>query len=383
MVRKKRHFLCIILGCFASLAAYTQITRNFGDVRIHGNAQLGFYSSFQNDGMLTGNSGLMGFYGSNTLQLSGAQSPSVFNLEIANENGLYLDLPIIVNNNMNFIYGDIVTDRDQPYNYLDFATPTLYVGASDFSKVNGYIEVTTDSESYLFPTGDETFLRPLAVRNVSSNTILKCAYFFNDPSISISSSVSAEIMAINQYEFWKLDGEGPLEITLGWDDRSSISELTSDLSSLTVVGYHREKNEWVDLGAFEATGTLALGFVSSGQLIPDQYEAFTLGITKERADKKAIIDEGRYLVTPNDDGINDFLYIPALENYESNRVLIYNRYGRKVFEMEDYSNEFNGVYNLNGPVINRNAGLPTGVYFYIAYLIDEKISLQGYLYLNR
>ena len=383
MIRKKPLFLCIILACFASLSAYAQTTRNFGDAQIHGAAQLGFYSSVQNDGMLTADSGLMGFYGNNSLELYGTQSPSIFDLEIANEKGLYLDLPIIVNNNMNFIYGDIRTHRDQPSNYLNLAINTLYQGESNFSKVDGFIEATMDSESYLFPIGDDKFLRPLAVNTVSSNTTLKCAYFFNNPGISISNSLNTEIIDINTYEFWKLDGDSPLEITIGWDERSSISELTTDLTNLTVVGYHKENKEWVDLSAFETTGSIEMGFITSGELIPDEYEAFTFGITETSGERRKIIKGGRFLVTPNGDGINDFLNIPILEDYKSNKVLVFNRYGQKVFELENYTNEFNGMYTLNMPALNRSAGLPTGVYFYIAYLTKEKKSLQGYLYLNR
>ena len=371
----------MFLLCFGNLYTYGQTTRNFGKAEIHGNAKIGFYSSVQNDGMLTGNSGLVGLYGNTPFSFSGSFIPHLYDLEIAHEESVFLNVPIEVDNNINFIYGNITTDRNTPTDYLDLSANSFYEGASDFSKVDGFIQSTFTGD-YIFPVGDAFYLRPLAA-STTENSVLKCAYFFDNPNISISDNYSASVLAINPNEFWELYGEPQIEITIGWDERSLISELTSDLSNLTIVGYDKEKQEWVDLGSIETNGTTATGFITSGQFVPNEYQAFTFGLVENSGIKKSIINAGRYLVTPNGDGINDFLHIPDLENYESNLVQIFNRYGRKVFELENYKDEFIGIYNLNALTINKNYGLPEGVYFYVVNLTAEKIRLQGYLYLTR
>ncbi|MFO8129783.1 MAG: gliding motility-associated C-terminal domain-containing protein [Bacteroidales bacterium] len=57
--------------------------------------------------------------------------------------------------------------------------------------------------------------------------------------------------------------------------------------------------------------------------------------------------------TPNGDGINDHFEIKKLENYISNEIVIYNRWGSKVYERSNYNNEWDG------------GNLDDGVYFYV------------------
>ena len=63
------------------------------------------------------------------------------------------------------------------------------------------------------------------------------------------------------------------------------------------------------------------------------------------------------LFTPNGDGMNDYWYIPDLEEYGNIKVTVYNRYGQKVYESESYKNDWDGTWNGN-PV-------PSASYYYI------------------
>ncbi len=58
--------------------------------------------------------------------------------------------------------------------------------------------------------------------------------------------------------------------------------------------------------------------------------------------------------TPNADGINDLFEIKNLEHYPNAQIVIYNRWGAKVFEHTDYYNNW-----WDG------AGAPDGTYFYV------------------
>jgi gliding motility-associated-like protein len=59
------------------------------------------------------------------------------------------------------------------------------------------------------------------------------------------------------------------------------------------------------------------------------------------------------VITPNGDGFNDYLTIPNIEYYPNSSMVIYNRWGKKVFESTNYSNEWDGD------------GLADGVYYFV------------------
>jgi gliding motility-associated-like protein len=63
--------------------------------------------------------------------------------------------------------------------------------------------------------------------------------------------------------------------------------------------------------------------------------------------------------TPNGDGVNDNYEIPYLYRYISSELIVYNRYGERVFSEKNYSGGWDG------------GKLPDGVYFYI-------LKCQGY-----
>ncbi len=381
-IKLKNKYLLFFIQFIFMNTVLAQIVRNFGTFEVHNNAQLGLYSSFQNDNTFFASSGLIGFYGNNLLSLTGSSIPEVYDFEIANEQGLFLDIPIVIQNNMNFIYGNIFTDRNQPLNFLELSEDAFYQGQSDFSKVDGFVQSTVNG-SHVFPIGDEFYLRPLSAEVNEESVVLKAAYFFENPRNLFSNSENFlnDNTEINQNEFWKLQGDTSVAVTLSWNQRSSINEFVDQIQNLTVVGFHKETEQWLDLGATEITGALTEGFIRSELFIPNGYETITLGSTSES--NEVIHNLGNFLLTPDGDGINDFFYIPELENYKNNRMQIFDRNGLKVFDQKNYTAEFGGTYTLNIPTLNKGKGLPTGVYFYIVDLTDEKLSFQGFLYIKR
>ena len=48
------------------------------------------------------------------------------------------------------------------------------------------------------------------------------------------------------------------------------------------------------------------------------------------------------VMTPNGDGYNDNLIFNYAQFYEQNHLVVYDRWGRKVFETENYKNDWNG-----------------------------------------
>ncbi|WP_277014767.1 DUF7507 domain-containing protein [Flavobacterium lindanitolerans] len=94
------------------------------------------------------------------------------------------------------------------------------------------------------------------------------------------------------------------------------------------------------------------------------------------------------VVTPNNDGSNEFLYIGGLGCYPDNKVEIFNRWGVVVYETSGYNNNdkaFRG-YSEGRVTVNKSEGLPDGTYFYILKYKKQDGTVReksGYLYLSR
>lgn len=87
------------------------------------------------------------------------------------------------------------------------------------------------------------------------------------------------------------------------------------------------------------------------------------------------------VVTPNGDDVHDFLKIGNIINFPNNQVIIYNRWGDKVFELNGYNNMekiFNGISNVGG-----NKELDTGNYYYAIDKKDGSKKETGFLLLKR
>lgn len=357
---------------------------NQGNLRIHENGQMGFHTNLINDGVIDDNVGLAGFYSDvNTLDVSGAFAATFFDTEFMVSNGLQLSTSLSVANNANFISGNVVTDRAQPDRMLNFLQNGFSAGESDMSKVDGYASVT-DQQNFTFPVGDAAQLRPLIMNSNGTNSLAKCAYFLEDPN---SPSTFAQnfntntkppsIGDISTTEFWRLEGNIASTISISWNARSNIGALTEDPNTIIAVGWSKATGQWQSLGG-TGTGDLVQGFAMSGSFIPDDYEIITFaagGIPSE------LLTLDNYLVTPNGDGANDVLEFPELELSPNNHMRIFNRDGLKVFDQQNYTNEFSGFSNVNNFVVSRNEGLPSGVYFYIISMEDLGLDFQGFLYL--
>jgi gliding motility-associated-like protein len=83
------------------------------------------------------------------------------------------------------------------------------------------------------------------------------------------------------------------------------------------------------------------------------------------------------ILTPNDDGINDYWVIKNIDLYPNNAVRIFDRDGRMVYSKLGYDNSWNGMFN--------GFPLPEDTYYYVLYLDSNKgkETLKGYISLVR
>jgi gliding motility-associated-like protein/uncharacterized repeat protein (TIGR01451 family) len=93
-------------------------------------------------------------------------------------------------------------------------------------------------------------------------------------------------------------------------------------------------------------------------------------------------------VSPNGDGANDVFYIRGLDCYPDNSVEIFNRWGVRVFERNQYNNvdrSFKGI-SEGRVTVNQSEELPDGTYYYVLKYKDftgNAHQKAGYLYINR
>jgi len=79
--------------------------------------------------------------------------------------------------------------------------------------------------------------------------------------------------------------------------------------------------------------------------------------------------------SPNNDGINDNWDINELITYPNCTVMIYDRYGQKVYQSIGYPKPWNGTYN--------GTPLPQGTYYYIIDLKDGRPPVAGWVLIVR
>jgi len=382
----KDKFLLLALISFGFISAQEAV-HNFGTIRLHDNAKMGFHMDLTNDGIFYDNLGMVGFYNSQVpLTVSGSSIPTFFDTEIMVDYDLYLDIGIGVVNNSNFISGNVITPTSDPLTYLNIVDDAFYIGSSDPNKIVGYAGMT-NKENFVFPIGDVTRLRPLTLSSLAINAVASCAYFYEDPNIASTFSTffdtaqkSSEDLIISTFEFWDLEGTIPSNVTLSWDSNSMISSFVEDLNNIRVVGWSKSLDEWIDLGNTDQSGGMTNGTVTSDIFVPIDYEIITLGHNLGSTSSN-IVDLGNFYLSPNADGMNDQLIIEGLDLSPNNNLKIFNRYGALVYTKKNYLNEFDGHANVD-MVVKRPDGLAAGIYFYTIEMYDMKQIHQGFLYIS-
>lgn len=82
--------------------------------------------------------------------------------------------------------------------------------------------------------------------------------------------------------------------------------------------------------------------------------------------------ESPNILSINNDGKNDSFIIKKLENYPNTTLIIFNRWGKKIYETSDYQNDWKGTTN-NGTAVK------AGVYYYVLSNDTWKEGVKGNL----
>jgi len=85
--------------------------------------------------------------------------------------------------------------------------------------------------------------------------------------------------------------------------------------------------------------------------------------------------------SPNADGVNDVFFIRGIDRFPANSILIFNRWGNRIFEASPYINTWDGK-STAGLSLGAD-DLPVGTYFYLLDLGNGSDVLKGTIYLTR
>lgn len=356
---------------------------NTGNLKIHSDGQVGFHTNFINDGVSDNNEGFTGFYNrTKSLTISGLNEPSFNDFEVAVDDDLNLEVTTIVRGILDFSSGRVTTPRDSPSVNLDFRNDAIYTGETDDKYIDGYAFTQTDLD-FTFPVGDRFRLRPISITAAENGSFL-AAYFYENPN---TPSTFSEVFRTDRYEsvlsiistqeFWHLDGDQQTNATLTWNVLSNVRFLASNLDHLRVVGFNKTEQQWIDLGNINTSGTFIEGEITSEPFIPSNYEILTIGSVL--AGNRSI--SGFNIITPNGDGLNDFLVFEGVITNPNNKLTIVNRWGKPVYTKVSYDNSFNGI-SQGSDVVQKGVALPVGTYYYVLELKGEE-DVIGPIYINR
>lgn len=272
--------------------------------------------------------------------------------------------------------GKIKTARTGSKGYLNFVTGSSWVGASDENFVDGYVRVY-HKEPFIFPIGDNNKFRPVAISGGAKTT---AAYYAESPTTrtnELPAEDSKTLERISNREYWDIGGSKPVKITFTWDATSNIANITGgSLKNLKVIGWTGEQWKVIDSGTNElekvvinqlniqGKPSLNQGMITTEELIPDDYEFFTLGATTGEAEIRSIEDfNSQFTMYPNP--VQEELFVDLTKMAGKKGLLkIYNLYGQLVQERAydsasenlqvfDASNMDNGMYKLHIKIDNK------------------------------
>ncbi|EKB05834.1 MULTISPECIES: gliding motility-associated C-terminal domain-containing protein [Myroides] len=289
-------------------------------------------------------------------------------------------------------FKDGIIKVDSLVGMLTFHQGAKALHPTDKSHAEGYVE-KIGNEEFQYPKGDKglyRYARITAPENVKD--AYQGKYNLDDKDFfRARSAKSGVINLLDEREYWTVDkgrdnSKGDIMLTLSWDERTTPKELlVNPEKDLHIVRWDAKQQLWVDEGGVVDVEKKEITTPTSVK----GYGFFTLATVK--ADLILDGDIVIYnLVTPDEDGKNDYFIIDNINRFPNNTVEIYNRWGVKVFDTHNYDsagNVFRG-YSDGRVTISKNEKLPTGAYFYIVtYEYKDKhgsrmIKKSGYLQLE-
>ena len=353
------------------------------------------YSHFNNDGEVDfyQNTGLTRFIGNAIQSISGSKVSYLYDVYFNNtSNGV----PFEVSGDLNIsgeadLYNGIV-DNDNFGGAITFNTDAFHINTSNYSHIDGPVSKFGD-KAFTYPIGDGGYYRFAGISAPSNASgLFEGKYYFQNSNPMYSHELKAGVIEeIDNQEYWTINKESAADeemlITLSWREETTPQSMINAASqeALTIVRWDEETNMWVDEGgvidfenktvttAVNGYGVVTFGRLNAEKILPCHIVVYNA-------------------VTPNGDGKNDYFLIDTSNNECASNlnVQIFNRWGVKVFESDNYGVDgdvFDG-FSTGRLTVDGAKQLPTGTYYYILdYRYgnpsqNNRHKQAGYLYLS-
>jgi gliding motility-associated-like protein len=271
---------------------------------------------------------------------------------------------ITIEDQLDLSAGTLVSENDAT---IIFSPAAQITGGSDNAHIQGAV-YHQGTGNKLFPLGNGTVYLPVELLNVQGSTA-DVGLRLIEP-VGVTLPVSPSLTAVSTNRYWEIDlVSGSLDnalVTLPVRDEAIVT--TAD--GVVVAQSPGLTQGFESLGNSDFQGVYPDGKVTSKNFVSQPYIA--VGTSNS-----AIIVYNA--VSPNGDDLNDYLRIGNIERYPENKFSLFNRWGDKIFEIDNYDNKdrvFRGKSNVNG-----EKDLGNGTYFYVIET-KEGLKVNGFLSLK-
>lgn len=334
------------------------------------------YADFFNDGRVDYDlGGLTRFQGNVVQSLGGNNSFYFYNVEFENDNE---GLGFIVNNNIVSISGKANFLRGVVQSVGQDAAMVFEKDAShDDAYTGSYVEgavLKYGNSSFEYPIGGGGYYKPLYISAPAGEEDgYDAQYFFENPDNEYPvDQKENSIDVIDGKGYWVVGSSvdsGELSITLGWDSNST----SVPLEGICIVRWDEGQDMWINEGG---DVDVANGTVTAVLSIKNN-NVFALGHTNDESGPgPGVGGEGVVVynvLTPNGDGLNEYLDIGDVTEMPNNSINVYDRRGIKVYATSNYGendNVFQGISERGS-----SGFLPADTYFYL--LSYDDIDVEG------
>lgn len=352
------------------------------------------YSHFNNDGTLDfyEETGVTHFIGSDDQIISGANPSYLQNINFNNRSytsPFLLTGELDINGLVHFERG--VLDNRNYGGEITFGNNAKHIHTSNYSHVDGTVKKVGVTE-FQFPIGHQGHYRFGAISAPSiSSTLFKGSYYLENSNPSYPHErKESSIKKINDKEYWIIEPHTDNEevlITISWYEATTPSFIidAAEHELIHIVRWDEETNQWIDEGGAIDLDEESITAAVSG------YGVFSLATTRMKNPGDLLVYNA---ITPDGDGINDYLFIDIPEDgsVRDLKVMVFNRWGVKVYESNNYGIDgdvFSGFSSGRLTIDNSKKLLPTGTYFYtLNYEYGDSLEKNrhrqaGYLYISK
>jgi gliding motility-associated-like protein len=246
----------------------------------------------------------------------------------------------------------------------------VVTGGSDQSHIHAQVYHQGSGEK-IFPIGNGTLYLPVILENVEDPSAVVGVEMIEDGTPLLKAPSLAQI---SNTRYWRVDvAEGTLNSRIILPIRDE--PLFTNLDDIVVAQSSSLTQNFEGIGQSAAEGTVTNGMVTSNDFVNTPFVA----LATVNADGPIVVYNA---ISPNNDPLsrNEFLTIGNIENYPGNTFSLFNRWGDKVFEIQNYNNKdriFLGKSNIND-----EKDLVNGTYYYVIET-ESGLKVNGFLSLKR